>query len=166
MASVATTRPGDVIRQLAGELPGELRVSPERLAAAYRERACKVAAVRPAAPKEPAISREPCPFCHIPGYRGCAHFLPYVPPTLPEFDARVSPPDGERMSILRGGGTKEKRHPIYDEIVEFCERAEITIFAFGRFVTGDPDLVRRLRLGSQPKPETLVRIQHYIERHG
>ncbi len=166
MGSLPTTRPGDVIRQLASEMPGDLRISPARLAAAYRERERRSAAVSRPAPTVLATSRRPCPFCHVPGFRGCAHFLPFEPPAVPDLRERISPPDGQRASVLRGGGIVEERHPIYDLIVAFCEREGITPYAFGIASRGDADLVVRLRLGSQPKPETVDAIWHYIDENG
>lgn len=167
MASLPTTRPGDVIRQLAGELPGDLRISPKRLAAAYRERSRQVLPVKRAAPMTQAPSREPCPFCHVPGFKGCAHFLPFEPPAVPCFSEGASPPEPQRPSVLRGVRGEKKVHPLYGIIVAYCEREDITTFAFGRRLSPpDPELAYRLSHGSQPTVETVRKALQYIDANG
>ena len=50
----------------------------KRLAAAFAAKAAKKSTSVTAAtgPSEPAPSREECPRCGIPGWKGCAHWLP------------------------------------------------------------------------------------------
>lgn len=167
MASLPTTRPGDVIRQFASEVPGDLRLSPARLAAAYRERERQIVPDRRPAPTVMAASREPCPFCHVPGFRGCAHFLPYEPSPVPCLSEGASPPEPERPSVLRGVRGDKKLHPLYGIIAAYCEREGISVRAFGRRLSPpDPELGYRLSQGSCPTNEKVVSVLHYIDDHG
>lgn len=80
-----------------------------KLAEAIRRRdAAKASSARPAArPIEPAPSREECPRCGVPGWKGCAHFLPCQdgPPPTPDTDELRKIPKftGSRqgISVLR-----------------------------------------------------------------
>ncbi|MEQ1499172.1 MAG: hypothetical protein ABL914_10960 [Novosphingobium sp.] len=73
-----------ILRQAQDERP---KMDGAKLAEALRQRSQSVPA-RPkqAASLEPAPSREECPRCGIPGWKGCAHFLPCEdqPKALPE----------------------------------------------------------------------------------
>ena len=155
MASLPTTRPGDVIRQFATELPGDLRISPERLAAAYRERERQVLQVKRSAPKLQAASREPCPFCHVPGFKGCAHFLPFDPP-----DRTMK--HGVPSAITICQLDPADRHPLHAEMKAFCERTGMTRTALCRNAGFDSMLFPRLQSGARPLPATIAAMRAYM----
>ena len=79
------------------------KIDPVRLAAAHARKELGKSTSVPA-PTEPAPSREECPRCGIPGWKGCAHFLPCDGPVAqPEDDQRGSPRLETRFTGRRQG---------------------------------------------------------------
>lgn len=74
----------------------------QRLAAAYRARGNDLAPPRPV-PTRRAPSRDPCPYCEVPGFKGCAHFLPCEPVAIGRPSSGVDP--GKRRAA-----ELERRH--------------------------------------------------------
>ena len=100
-----------IIRAAAEALrnKAEAKIDWARVAAAHAARPGPQA--QPVAPPlEAAPSREECPRCGIPGWKGCAHFLPCD--TLPPLVLREAKADGRKpvkftglrrgISVLRG----------------------------------------------------------------
>ncbi len=94
----AATQRAEVIRAVAKKLEAR-KAAPAidwaRVAAAHRNHQTKNAA-RPK-PTRPAPSRDECPHCGIPGWRGCDHFLPC------EEAPRLPPSTAEKMKGARMG---------------------------------------------------------------
>jgi len=55
---------------------------------------------------------------------------------------------------------------LLDAIAEFCRRHGVAESTFGRRVVNDGKFVARLRDGARVTPETLERVNAYLERHG
>ena len=60
----------------------------------------------------------------------------------------------------------EQDVPLLDSIAEFCRRAGIAESTFGRRAVNDGKFVARLRDGARITPETLGRVNTFLERHG
>ena len=60
----------------------------------------------------------------------------------------------------------EQDAPLLDSIAEFCRRAGIAESTFGRRAVNDGKFVARLRDGARITPETLERVNAFLERHG
>ncbi len=56
--------------------------------------------------------------------------------------------------------------PLLDSIADFCRRAGIAESTFGRRAVNDGKFVARLRDGARITPETLERVNAFLERHG
>src|SRR5947207_5890444 len=55
---------------------------------------------------------------------------------------------------------------LLDSISEFCRRAGMAESTFGRRAVNDGKFVARLRDGARVTPETLQRVNLFMERHG
>src|SRR5436189_2949583 len=55
---------------------------------------------------------------------------------------------------------------LLDSISEFCRRAGMAESTFGRRAVNDGKFVARLRDGARITPETLGRVNAFLERHG
>src|SRR6185503_2427895 len=60
----------------------------------------------------------------------------------------------------------EQDAPLLDSIAEFCRRTGIAESTFGRRAVNDGKFVARLRDGARITPETLGRVNAFLERHG
>ena len=55
---------------------------------------------------------------------------------------------------------------LLDSIADFCSRSGIAESTFGRRAVNDGKFVARLRDGARITPETLDRVNSFLERHG
>src|SRR5262245_49808892 len=55
---------------------------------------------------------------------------------------------------------------LLDSIADFCRRSGIAESTFGRRAVNDGKFVARLRDGARITPETLDRVNSFLERHG
>src|SRR6059058_5169971 len=65
-----------------------------------------------------------------------------------------------RMRVQAGGGT------LLGSISDFCRRTGMAESTFGRRAVNDGKFVARLRDGARVTPETLQRVNTFIQRHG
>jgi hypothetical protein len=61
---------------------------------------------------------------------------------------------------LEGGGT------LLGSISDFCRRTGMAESTFGRRAVNDGKFVARLRDGARVTPETLNRVNQFIDKHG
>jgi|GEM_PF-6882271 len=92
--------------KLAARRAATAQLDPARFAAAFARQSAEKSRSVPAKakPLEPARSREECPRCGIPGWKGCTHFLPFAEqPVVIGADYSAAGHDFSVEAIMDGG---------------------------------------------------------------
>src|SRR6267142_4190183 len=74
--------------------------------------------------------------------------------------------NGAPTIVLRMEQVMEARGTLLGSISDFCQRTGMAESTFGRRAVNDGKFVARLRDGARVTPETLQRVNQFIERHG
>src|ERR1700694_6007764 len=67
---------------------------------------------------------------------------------------------------LEGADTQDRGGTLLGSISEFCQRTGMAESTFGRRAVNDGKFVARLRDGARVTPETLQRVNQFMESHG
>ncbi|QQN75030.1 hypothetical protein [Croceicoccus sp. YJ47] len=117
---------------------------------------------------QPALSRDPCFRCGVPGAKGCAHQLPFEPAPAPAFrPAQEKSPVSRRTA--KGGGsleTQTEASDLREEVMRFLVTHDMSKLQFTTRARLPKRFVVEMMDGTSPSASATEKARKFMAAHG